>query len=228
MSHQRYQFIVPHVGKDTIAIIEEYFHGIDGTRYIIGEKKDPLSLRGYVEFREEFKFDHIDNVELEIKYMTGSCRKQINSCIRNVISIHIDMGSRSTKQIYLETTPLLDYQNEILERIRTRQGIGRIMWYWSSNMVGKTTLCEYICTKYNAANISGNTPRMIKMRARWNPLRIFVLDIQNHHTVCYSVLEQMCKRKHVGRIRPIIICLAKFEPNMIFVSMPSRWNIRKI
>lgn len=130
--------------------------------YIFGYEICPTTgtkhIQGYIESKTKIRPAGYKGIPKSIHWekAKGSRSENIEYCSKegNVESASTLKPPRQI--VFPETIGKLDWQNEILEIIKTDPDDRTIYWYWShEGSMGKTTFTKYLCVKHNACLVSG-------------------------------------------------------------------------
>lgn len=135
-----------------------------------------------------------------------------------------------------------EWQNEILDIIKSEPDNRKIYWYYDSvGGIGKSTLCKHIIMNYNAVLLGGNARDNFCALKTYNEERdidIVLFDIPRcqFNKLSYKTIE--CVKNGIvfnskyesGQLLfnpPHVIVMCNFEPDMSMLS-EDRWHIRKL
>lgn len=135
----------------------------------------------------------------------------------------------------IEENKLYDWQKDVINIVKEEPDDRTIHWIWDEKgCAGKTTFAKYLCIKYNACYISGNSKDIKFMAAeKDSPIYIFDFVRSMEDKISYEAIESIkngiyfsgkYESKQVIRNCPHVICMANFRPEKIKLSL-DRWHV---
>lgn len=237
--------------KDTLAPMSTY-----GFENEIAPSTGTPHLQGWVEFHDKVRpMECIKPLKYE-KYpirwfkMKGKIEDNITYCSKDsqkeiyvkYYTNKIEKPKRKSIIDPMESLTFKDWQNEIMDIIKTEPDFRTVNWFWEpEGKTGKSTFTRHLVLKYKALAVSGKGNDVKFILSEYlanNDLEIIIWDLSRSYEqyVSYSTMEEIkngliCSGKYESKSLvfnpPHLIVFANFPPDTEKLSK-DRWNIKNI
>lgn len=209
----------------------------------VGEKSRIPHLQGYVEFNTKVRpIEKIPIKRIHWEKCKGSRADNITYCSKQ--GDYVSKGLSISVDDPLLKVNLYEWQNEIIQLIKSKPDPRKIYWYWEhKGNVGKTALAKHICIKYNALYVSGSANNIKYAITQWidkcKTLDVVIYGVprsQESKIISYEILESIkdgiffSTKYESGMVlfnTPHVIVFANFPPEEMLLSI-DRWCIKQI
>lgn len=227
-----------------ITMLLEYFSQAEKYRFQeeMGESGTP-HLQGNVYFKNAKTLTQIKQLNNRIHWeKTRNPKKAFAYCGKTETRNGKTWEKGLPKKIKdpLEGKILKDWQQEIMDIIKTEPDERTVYWYWEENgKVGKSALVKHLCLEKQAMLITGGSKRdmLYQISEREEPPEIIVINIpRSTRGIDLSGIEEMkdgafSSSKYKSGMYlmnpPHIFIFANYEPELDFLSV-DKWVIKKI
>lgn len=202
-------------------------------------------LQGFLYCKNPISFNTVKKnlPTAHIEKMKGSLKQNIAYCTKDAgdDNVFTNIKLRSPIKNPLKNVKLHNWQNDILELIKTEPDNRTINWYvdYVGNL-GKTTLAKHICLTYadETLYVSGKNNDIkygVSEFIKRNDLRVCIFDFTRtlEKFISYEAIESVkngifFNNKYESKMcifnSPHIICFSNFYPDVDKLSA-DRWNI---
>lgn len=207
-------------------------------------------LQGYCEFKSPIRLSTLKNISRRAHWEVarGSRKSNFDYCTKddNVIISSTDLTKRQKILRLYEGVTWKDWQQEIIDLVKTPSDSRSIHWIWDPNgNSGKSFLCRYLFNRYKCVIGTGKQTDTFHAIRTWMEANddadpeIIICDIPRHALgyINYGALEKMkdclfsSGKYEGGTVQfvnpPHLICFANEEPSYVSMSC-DRWKVKCI
>lgn len=181
-------------------------------------------LQGYLELKKRVRVPSkvLETTDVHYEYAKGSRKQNVAYCTKLESKLddgkvwHSDNCVIEEPLRILKDAELYEWQNKIVELVKTKPDDRSIHWMWDrEGCTGKTALCKYLCVNLNAILVGGSASdakyALIKWKEKHGNPKIVLYNLARGDTVDYVGLEQ---------IKDGIFFSSKYESEMMIFNSP--------
>lgn len=199
-------------------------------------------LQGFIEFKNGRTANGVQKLlpTAHWEWTKGSPEQNFTYCSKqNKVYSWGDWTPPEPIENPMDGVELFDWQNEIMELIKTKPDRRTIHWYWEpTGNIGKTTFAKGLCLTHNALFVSGKAGDIkcaiadMKIKPK---IVIFGIPKDTSEFTSYAALEQVKDGLFFSTKYESGMCLYNCPHVIVFANIPpieeglslDRWNVKR-